>query len=184
MSPARTLFAAMAVGLALAAAGCGGSSNDDTTPTEQWAGNLCSAVGTWKTSMTSIVTSVQTNGVTQDSLTNAVDQAKSDTKKLTGDLKGLGRPDTQAGQQAQDDVNQLASELDDGIKQIENAVDNVSGAQGVLSAVTVIGTTLSTMAQQFKTTLTALEGLGEGQQEIKQAFQTVPACKELTSGTS
>jgi hypothetical protein len=54
----------------------------------------------------------------------------------------------------------------------------------MLSAVSAIGGTLSTMAQQFRTTLKDLEGLGEGQKEIKQAFQTVPACKELTADSS
>jgi len=171
------------VSLSVVAAGCGGGSSE-TTPTEKWASELCSAVSTWKSSITSIVSSVQQNGVTKDSLTNALDQAKSDTKKLTEDLRSLGRPNTEAGKEAQSDVDQLAKELDDGVNKIEDAVDNASGAQGMLSAVSVIGGTLSTMAQQFKTTLTALEGLGEGQKEIRQAFQTVPACKELTSSSS
>jgi methyl-accepting chemotaxis protein len=183
MLPLRVVLAAVVVALATVAAGCGGS-KDETTPTEQWASDLCTAVSTWKSSMTSIVSSVPQNGVTKDSLTNAVDQAKSDTKKLTDDLRKLGRPNTEAGKEAQSDVDQLASELDDGITKVEDAVDNASGAQGMLSAVSVIGSTLSTMAQQFKTTLTALEGLGEGQKEIKQAFQTVPACKELTSSST
>ena len=86
----------MVLTLAMVAAGCGGSKSE-TTPTEKWAGDLCSAVGTWRTSITSIASSVQTNGVTKDSLTNALERAKSDTKKLTDDLKGLGRPNTQAG---------------------------------------------------------------------------------------
>ena len=168
---------------AFVAAGCG-SSKSDTTPTEDWASSLCSAVSTWQSSITSIVSSVQQNGVTQSSLKDGFDQAKTATNKLTDDLRGLGRPKTQAGKEAQDDVDQLADELDDGVKKIQDAVDSASGAQGALSAASVVGTTLSTMAQQFKTTLTALEGLGEGQKEIKQAFQTVPACKDLTSSSS
>jgi hypothetical protein len=183
MFPRRVLLAAVVVALAAVAAGCGGSKSD-TTPTEQWAGDLCSAVSTWKSSITSIVSSVQKNGVTKDSLTNAADQAKTETKKLTDDLRNLGRPNTAAGKDAQSDVDQLANELDDGITQIQDSVNNASNAQGMLSAVSVVGTTLSTMAQQFKTTLTALEGLGEGQKEIKQALQTVPACKELTSSST
>ena len=179
----KRVFAAVVLTLGLVAAGCGGSKSD-TTPTEKWAGDLCSAVNTWRTSITSIVSSVQQNGVTKDSLKNALDQAKSDTKKLTDDLKSLGRPNTEAGDEAQADVDQLATELDDGLAKVGDAVDNASGTQGMLSAVSVIGGTLSTMAQQFRTTLTALEGLGEGQKEIKQAFQTVPACKELTASSS
>jgi hypothetical protein len=184
MVSVRVVFAGLVAAVCLVAAACGGGGNSETTPTEQWAGNLCSAVNTWKTSITSIVSSVQSSGVTQESVKNALDDAKADTKKLTDDLRGLGRPNTQAGKEAQSQIDQLAGELDDGIKKIEDAVDNASGAQGMLSAVSVIGSTLSTMAQQFKTTLTSLEGLGDGQKEIKQSFQTVPACKQLTSGSS
>jgi hypothetical protein len=169
--------------LSVVAVGCGGSKSE-TTPTEQWASDVCSAVSTWQSSITSIVSSVQSSGITQESVKNALDDAKGDTKKLTDDLRGVGRPDTEAGKEAQSQVDQLADELDDGIKKIEDAVDNLSGPQGMLSAVSVIGTTLSTMAQQFKATLTSLEGLGEGPKEIKQAFQTVPACKDLTSSSS
>jgi hypothetical protein len=179
----RAFLAAVAVSLSVVAAGCGGSSND-TTPTEKWAGEICSSVNTWKSSISSIVTSVQQGGVTKDSLTKAVDDAKTATKKLTGDLRGAGRPDTQAGKEAQSQVDQLADELDDGVNKAEDAVGNSSDVQSTLTAVSVVGGTLSTMAQQFKTTLTSLEGLGEGQKEIKQAFQTVPACKELTADTS
>jgi hypothetical protein len=167
----------------MVAAGCGGSKSE-TTPTEKWAGDLCSAVSTWRSSITSTVSSVQKNGVTKDSLENALDQAKSETKKLTDDLRSLGRPNTAAGKQAQADVDQLASELDAGVTKIQDAVGSASSAQGMLSAVSAIGGTLSTMAQQFRTTLKDLEGLGEGQKEIKQAFQTVPACKELTADSS
>jgi hypothetical protein len=179
----RTFVVAVVLSLSVVAAGCGGSSND-TTPTEKWAGNLCSAVSTWKSSITSIVSSVRQNGVTKSSLSNAADDAKTATSKLTDDLRGLGRPDTQAGKEAQSQVDQLAKELDDGVKQVQDAVGNASDAQSTFSAVSVIGTTLSTMAQQFKTTLTSLEGLGQGQKEIRQAFQTVPACKELTASST
>jgi uncharacterized phage infection (PIP) family protein YhgE len=179
----RALLAAVAVSLSVVAAGCGGSSND-TTPTEQWASDVCTSVSTWKSSITSIASSVQQGGLTKDSLTNAVDKAKTATSKLTDDLRSAGRPDTEAGKEAQSQVDQLADELDDGVNKVEDSVGNVSDTQSALSAVSVIGSTLSTMSQQFKTTLTSLEGLGQGQKEIRQAFQTVPACKELTAGTS
>jgi hypothetical protein len=124
---------------------------------------------------------VQQSGVSRDSLTKGVDQAKTATNKLTDDLRGLGRPNTEAGKEAQSQVDQFANELDDNIKKVEDAVGNASNAQGMLSAVSVVGSTVSAMSQQLKSTLTSLEGLGQGRKEIQQAFQTVPACKELTS---
>jgi hypothetical protein len=176
----RAFLAAVVLSLSVVAAGCGGSSND-TTPTEKWASGLCTSVSTWKSSITSTVTSVQQSGVSKDSLTKGVDQAKTATNKLTDDLRGLGRPNTQAGKEAQSQVDQFANELDDNIKKVEDAVGNASNAQSMLSAVSVVGSTVSAMSQQLKSTLSSLEGLGQGKNEIQQAFQTVPACKELTA---
>jgi hypothetical protein len=176
----RAFLAAVVLSLSVVAAGCGGSSND-TTPTEKWASGLCTSVSTWKSSITSTVTSVQQSGVSKDSLTKGVDQAKTATNKLTDDLRGLGRPNTQAGKEAQSQVDQFANELDDNIKKVEDAVGNASNAQSMLSAVSVVGSTVSAMSQQLKSTLSSLEGLGQGKNEIQQAFQTVPAGKELTA---
>jgi len=176
----RVFLVAVVVFLSVVAAGCGGSKSE-TTPTQKWASELCTSVNTWKNSITSTVSSVQQGGVTKDSLTKGVDQAKTATNKLTDDLRGLGRPNTQAGKEAQSQVDQFADELDDNVKKVEDAVGNASDAQSMLSAVSLVGSTVSTMSQQLKTTLTSLEGLGEGKKEIQQAFQTVPACKELTA---
>jgi hypothetical protein len=134
--------------------------------------------------MTSIVSSVQQSSMTKDSLKSAVDQAKSATQTLRGDLKGLGKPDTEAGSQAQSEVDQLSNELDDSVNKAEDAVNNASDMQSTLSAVSVSTDAFSTMVQQVLTTFRELQGLEEqGKNEIKQAFQSSPSCQKLTSGS-
>jgi chromosome segregation ATPase len=177
----RAFLVAFVLALSVVAAGCGGSKSSETTPTEKWASGLCTSVNTWKSSITSTVSSVRQSGVSRDSLQKGVDQAKTATNKLTDDLRGLGRPNTEAGKEAQSQVDQFANELDDNIKKVEDAVGNTSGTQSALSALSVIGSTVSAMSQQLKSTITSLEGLGQGRKEIQQAFQTVPACKDLTA---
>ena len=46
--------------------------------------------------------------ISKDSLTTAVDDAKSATETFTSDIEDLGKPDTEAGQQAKESIDQLA----------------------------------------------------------------------------
>ena len=78
----------------------------------EWADGLCSAITTWTSSITSIVNTLKGGNLSQDSLTSAVDDAKSATDTFTSDLEDLGKPDTDAGQQAKDSVDQLSTEID------------------------------------------------------------------------
>ena len=102
----RLALAAAVAACALLAAGCGSSDDaSDTTPTTEWADGLCSSITTWQSSITTIIDTLKGGSLTQDSLTAAVDDAEEATRNFTTSLKGLGRPDTEAGQQAQDSVN-------------------------------------------------------------------------------
>ena len=73
-----------------------------------------------------------------DSLESAADDVKGATDTLVEDLKGVGKPDLEAGEQAKDSVDQLSDELENEVDKIESAVDDVSGVSGVLSAVSTV----------------------------------------------
>jgi hypothetical protein len=163
--------------VALLAAGCG-SNGSDTTATQTWATGVCNAFTTWKTSLSNIESSVKSGGLTQDSLDKAVSQAKDATNTLGSDLKKLGKPDTQAGQQAKDEVDQLSSNLTKNVKTIDDAVSNASGAAGVLTAVSTAGSTLVTMGNEVQSTVTSLKKI-DPKGELQQAFQDSPACKSV-----
>ena len=59
---------------------------------------------------------------TKDGLKAAVDDAKSATDTAASDLKGLGKPDTPAGQEARDSLDQLSTDLQNNADTIETAV--------------------------------------------------------------
>jgi hypothetical protein len=174
----RTLIGGCAALLAtLAVAGCGGSSSS-TTPTDTWASGVCTAITTWQNQLKSIESSVKSGNVTKDSINGAVSQAKDATNQLGDSLKKLGKPDTQAGQQAKTDVQNLSNELSSGVKTIEDAISNASGAAGVLSAVSTAAGTLSTMVTQVTTTVANLQTL-DPSGELEKAFKSSAACKPL-----
>ena len=162
---------------ALAAAGCGGSSSS-TTPTDTWASGVCTAISTWKTSLTSIESTVKSGGVSKDSLNAGVTQATDATKTLADSLKKLGKPNTQAGQQAKDDVDQLSSELTKNAQTIQDAITNASGAAGLVTAISTASSTLVTMGNEVSTTIGDLQKL-DPKGEIQQAFKQSSSCKSL-----
>ena len=177
----RSLLAATVVGAALLAAGCGSSSDStstDASPTSEWADGLCTAINTWTTSISSIVDPIKSGDISKDSLTTAVDDAKSATDTLTSDLEGLGKPDTEAGQQAKDSVGQLSTDLQAGVTTIQDALDSASGIAGIIAAAPVIVTTLGTMGTDVSSTISSLQNI-DAKGELETAFKDAPSCSTL-----
>ena len=162
------------------ASGCGGSSN--TLSATDWANNLCSALTTWTSSVKSTANSLQANP-SKESLKSAAGDIKSASDTLVDDLKDLGKPDTKAGQDAKDAIDQLSSEVEDDVQEMQSAVDKASGARGVVTAASSVGATLSKMGTQINSAASKLDSADPGG-ELKQAFRDSSACKSLTSSGS
>jgi hypothetical protein len=176
------LIAALTV-CALVAGGCGSSSDSgDATPTTEWADGLCSSVTTWQSSITSIIDTLKAGGLTKDSLTTAVDDARSATNTFTTSLKDLGRPDTDAGQQAQDSVNELTTQIDEDMTKIQDTVSNASGVAGILAAVPTITTTIQSAGNQVADTISSFESL-DAKGDLESGFKDAESCKTLTAGS-
>lgn len=182
----RTLTAAGAALAAavLVAAGCGGSGggsdggSPSATPTESWADDLCGATVTWRDELTQIADSVTDGTPTRDELENAVNEAEDDTQSYLDSLDDLGKPDTQAGDDAKAAVDQLRTQLRTGADTIGKAIDDASGVGGAVNAVAVVGATLATMRQQVASTITELKQL-DANGELQQAFSDSDACASL-----
>jgi hypothetical protein len=170
-------FAAL-VGAALLAAGCG-SSGSDTTPTQQWADSLCTAITTWQSSIADVANTLKGGNLTKESLNTAADDVKTATNTFTDDLGNLGRPDTDAGKQAQESISQLQSDIKADLQKIQDTVDGASGITGIIQAVPTITATVSSAATQISSTITDLKGL-DAKGEITDAFQQSSSCASLS----
>jgi hypothetical protein len=181
----RRAAAAAAVLLVAAglAAGCGGSDDGgDTSAATEWAGDLCSSITTWTQSLTDSVDSLGAGSVTRDSLQGVVDDASSATESFVDELESLGRPDTEAGDEAEETITTLRDELSDQVQTIEDALDGVSGASGVLTAVSTVSGALAEMGRQLTAAFGELQQL-DAQGELEDAFRSATSCDDLTSGS-
>lgn len=182
----RGLVAVIVLAAAILAAGCGGSSSSSgtatesaATPAEDWANGVCEAFTTWQSSITEAGQAVG-NNPTEQGITSAGDEIRSATQTLADDLRGLGRPDTESGQEAKAAIDQLATNLDASLQKITDAMENASGTAGAVAAASTITTTLATMGSQVGTTSQQLEQL-DSQGELSDAFAQADSCAGLTT---
>ena len=159
-------------------AGCGSKESSQPATTTDWANGVCTAITAWTDSVKSAAAPLKGGNVSKDSLQSATDDVKSATNTLESDLKGLGKPDTQAGQQARDSLDQLSSELRTNADTIQTARDGASDISGILSAVATVGATLVTMQSQVSSTFNSLKQL-DVKGELQTAFQQASACQQL-----
>jgi hypothetical protein len=169
------------VAAALLAAGCGGGGTTSTTsPTVDWANNLCSATTTWKDALSSAASSLKNGPYTSATLDAAAGQAKDATQTFLDSLKGLGKPDTPSGQDAKSAVDSLQSQLQSDLDTMQKATANVSGASAVLNAISVVSGTLVTMGNQVKSTVSTLQQ-SDVSGDLKNAFDQADACAPYQS---
>ncbi len=177
--PVRLFALACVLGLAVLAGGCGGG--DDTSATADWANDVCSAITTWTGSISAAATSIQSNP-SKGGLESVAGDVKESTQTFADDLKGLGKPDTEAGQKAKDSLDSLADELESSVDQIESSVQDAQGASGLLSAVSVVSAALVTMGNEVSSTFQQLEQL-DAQGELEDAFKQADSCSALQSNS-
>lgn len=176
---ARAILGAAVFLSAMTLSACGGDNGDETVSPSEWANSLCTDVGQWRSSLQTVRTSFKGN-LTPENAQDAADQVGDATETLIGDLKDLGKPDTQSGQEASDDVDELSDELQKGSDQIQRAADEVSSAADIPAAAATIAATATQVSSEVKSTLTNLQQL-DPQGELKTAIQQSSACQSLQS---
>lgn len=158
----------------LALAACGG---DDSSASETYANDVCSSLSTWVTDVQSAAQSLGDEGlaIEEEDIQAAVGDVRDSTETLVDDLEELGPPETEAGNTARTELNDLASELTRQVETVEEAVDSGGGAAEVAATVT---TALSAAATAVQTTFDELQGLDVGG-ELEDAFRDGEDCDSL-----
>lgn len=163
-------------------AGCGGDDDGGGgSSATDWADGLCSAITEWTESVQTTSDSLKAGNLSEDSLRDAAEDIKSATEEFVDDVRGLGAPETDSGEEAKEELDQLADSVDENVKDIEDAVDGDGGSLG--ATVGAVTEALSAMGQQLAATFTALEGLDPGG-ELEDAFRDAESCDELESDRS
>jgi hypothetical protein len=158
--------------VALLAAGCGSDKSSESNSTTDWANGFCSAVTTYRQSVTEAADSLKDN-VSQSGFTDATNEVQKATDTFVDTIKGLGKPDTDAGGQAKTTVDTLSGQLQSDLDTVKNASD-----QGLVQSLSVVTTALATAQTQITTAFNDLKGL-DAQGELSDAFKQASSCDSL-----
>jgi hypothetical protein len=161
--------------LVFLAAGCGG---DDERSATDWAGDVCSAISTWSDSVTSTAESLGAGGLSEEALRDAADEFEGATNDFVEELRDLGPPNVEGGEEAQESIDQFADEVDESVSELEQAVDEASDVSGIVAAATAASAALSTLGELVSTTVATLGAAGN---ELAEAFAEADSCDELGS---
>jgi ABC-type transporter Mla subunit MlaD len=113
-------------------------------------------------------------------VSGAVGDVEAATSDFADGLRGLGRPDTEAGQEANELVDQLAGNVEENVSTMRSAVDGASGLSGIVEATNAASAALSAMDEQLSSTFAELEELDAGG-ELQAAFGEADSCNEFES---
>lgn len=171
------------LGATLLLAGCGGGGSSNAISTTDWANSVCSAITTWTSSLKSAGKSLQGGNLSKDSLKSAAKDIEDATSTFADDLKGLGKPNTETGQQAKESVDQLSKNIKNGADEIRSAVQGVSSLSDAQAALTTVGGTLQKMGTQVTSAFSKLGNL-DPKGELKTAFKNADKCSSLVKGSS
>jgi hypothetical protein len=178
-------LAAPLAAAALLVAGCGDDDDaEDTTSEAQsseamWASGVCGAVDTWKTSITTIDFS---EGLSKEALTTNVEDAEQATRDLVDQLKAVGAPETDEGQQAKQEIDQFGEDLTTTVDSVKQDAQELSDADGAALAagLATIALSVSQLVDDGKQTLADIEEI-EPDGQLSDAVKNDEQCQSLSS---
>jgi methyl-accepting chemotaxis protein len=174
-------LAALAVVLALAgvAAGCGG--DDDADPTAAWASDFCSAITGWTDELEGITSDfTDASNLSQEGLQSAAEDARTATQDLVDELRGLGAPPTESGDEIESTLDDLSTTLEQETTEIEQTAEGVSNLTELPDAIQDISGSLAAMATAFSSALTAIQE-SDARGELQTALEDSPECADISS---
>jgi methyl-accepting chemotaxis protein len=177
----RLALAGAVLALVGVAAGCGGDDASDEDPTAAWASGFCSAVTDWTDELQSVTSEFSdTSNLSQEGLQSAAEDMRAATQTLVDDLKDLGRPETESGEEVENSLNELSDTLESETAEIEDTAEGVSNLTDLPDAITTMTSSLSAMATAFANTLTAIQNADAGD-ELQTALEDSPECADISS---
>lgn len=164
--------------LAILAAGCGASAE------EEWAADVCSAVSEWQNqveeSAGDVSEQLQSPGAgTLAAIDAEIQEAVDATEKLGDELNELEPPDSEAGDQAQQDLDALTVQLDSTVTDTKETVDSLpedASFSQLAETLAPLAPSLRSLAVSVSSTLESVQERGS---EIKEGFDEADSCEDF-----
>src|SRR6187397_2617689 len=154
-------------------------SDDGQPTTEEWADEVCTSLSDWRTSITSLA-DVGDEPLTADTLREKLDDAGDATNELVTQLRGLGAPDLEAGDELQQQLDDSAAELESKYDALRDSAD--APPAEFLQQLSGLASDFAALQTSISTTVSSLQHANVGEEskaELEQAFADAPSCQSL-----
>jgi hypothetical protein len=195
---------ALGVVVVVLAAGCGssddsGSSGSSSTSsaaasptasassggpeqTQAWADDLCGAVTTWKTELSTATAQLaDRSNLTVEGAKAALSSMSASTASFVDQLRALGPPGTEAGEQVQTSLTTLADTLQDQQKAIGDTLAGVTSPSQLVAALPTLSVSLTAMGTALSSAVGQLRSV-DASEELHQAFRASSQCQTAGIG--
>jgi hypothetical protein len=174
----RSFIAALSLSCLLAlAAGCG----EEESGTGAWADDVCSSVQEWQENLASLAVDAQAEGLSRETVMTAVEGGVEATRRLRDQLQDLGPPDTEGGDEVEQELDQLADTVVESVEAARAQADQLPEDQSVpelLQSLTSIAGDLQSVVVEAQASFAELQELEPGE-ELEEAFQNSEDCQSL-----
>jgi uncharacterized membrane-anchored protein YhcB (DUF1043 family) len=158
-------------------------SDDGPPTTEEWAGSVCTSLSDWRESITSLA-DVGDEPLTADSFREKLDDADAATSDLVSELRDLGPPDLEAGDQLEEQLDESAAQLESSFDALKESGEEVADAppSEFLQQLAGVASDFAALQTAIATTVSTLQNANvaeESKAELQQAFADAPSCLSL-----
>ena len=157
---------------------------DDQESTSEWADSVCTSLSDWRSSITSLADPAD-EPPTTETLRDRLDQADDATSGLVDELRDLGPPDLETGDEVQQALDSaaagLAASWADAQSTAEDAADADNQAE-LLEALADLADDFAALAGQAEDIVATLQSaslFGDASAELEQAFAASDSCQAL-----
>jgi hypothetical protein len=179
-------IAAVVIGIAaivIAAIAMRLSDDDGPQTTEEWASEVCTSLSDWRESITSLA-DVDGEPLTADTLRDKLGEAEDATSDLVTQLRDLGPPDLEEGDELQQQLDESAEELESRFDDLKESAEAVADAPAseFLQQLAGLASDFAALQTAISTTVSALENANvaaDSKAELQQAFADAPSCQSL-----
>ena len=144
---------------------------------------MCSSLVDWRESITSLA-DVSGEPLTADSLRDRLDDADAATSELVTELRDLGAPDLEAGDELQEQLDESIGELESSFDSLHESAEEAADAPAseFLQELACLASDFAALQDAIGSTASVLENANiaeESKAELQQAFADTPSCQSL-----
>src|SRR5688572_23371768 len=155
---------------------------DDQPSTAEWADSVRTSLADWRGSISALA---DTGGesLTADGLRDQLDEAERATSDLVAELRDLGPPDLEAGDDVEQALDDAVAGLEESYEDVQSAAEDATEAENqteFLGALAELADDFAALAAQVGDIVATLQSaslFGEASAELEQAFASSDSCQ-------